>query len=280
MPPWVGLEKRATRRTTPCGDGDMVWHVWGETMGDMPPVVLFHGGSGSWLHWVHNIEPLLLAGRQVWVPDLPGFGDSADPPSGGDADALIEPLQEALQELLRGQPCELVGFSFGGMTAGMLLAAHPGLATRLVLVGAPAVGVEQQYLDLRGWRHLATPQDQDAVHRHNMQVLMLHDPQVSDGLALEIHRINVARDRMPRRRLSRTEVLAQALQRVQCPVHAIYGTHDALYEPRIHELEAAYAAVTPDFRGLTLVPGAGHWVQFEAPEAFNGALLRALAVAG
>ncbi|MFM7251748.1 MAG: alpha/beta fold hydrolase [Ilumatobacteraceae bacterium] len=29
----------------------------------------------------------------------------------------------------------------------------------------------------------------------------------------------------------------------------------------------------PDFRGYSIIPGAGHWVQQEAPEAFNAALL-------
>jgi pimeloyl-ACP methyl ester carboxylesterase len=29
----------------------------------------------------------------------------------------------------------------------------------------------------------------------------------------------------------------------------------------------------PDFRGYTIVPGAGHWVQQESPAAFNAALL-------
>jgi 2-hydroxy-6-oxonona-2,4-dienedioate hydrolase len=49
----------------------------------LPPVVLFHGGSGSWTHWVRNIQPLVAAGRQVIAADLPGFGDSASPPSRG-----------------------------------------------------------------------------------------------------------------------------------------------------------------------------------------------------
>ena len=37
------------------------------------------------------------------------------------------------------------------------------------------------------------------------------------------------------------------------------------------------SAALPDFRGSTLIPGAGHWTQQEAPEAFNSALLRFLA---
>ncbi len=44
-------------------------------------MVLLHGGSGSWTHWIRNIPMLLACGRQVWAQDLPGFGDSASPPS-------------------------------------------------------------------------------------------------------------------------------------------------------------------------------------------------------
>ena len=31
-----------------------------------------------------------------------------------------------------------------------------------------------------------------------------------------------------------------------------------------------------DFRGMTVVPGAGHWVQYERADAFNAALMAAL----
>jgi pimeloyl-ACP methyl ester carboxylesterase len=33
----------------------------------------------------------------------------------------------------------------------------------------------------------------------------------------------------------------------------------------------------PNYRGKTMIPGAGHWTQQEAPEAFNAALLGFLA---
>lgn len=256
----------------------MVWRTWGEQSGQQPPVVLFHGGSGSWTHWVRNIGPLVAAGRQVIAPDLPGFGESALPPVGGDADALVVPLAEGLQALLGGAPCDLVGFSFGGMTAGMLLAEHPALARRLVLVGAPAMGVTpDRQFELKAWRHLPTAAEQEAVHRFNLGALMLHDTALIHGLALELHIANLMRDRMPRRRLAHTDILARSLPRVHCPVHAIYGAHDALYKSWISQLEAAYQAAAPDFRGLTLIPDTGHWVQFERPETFDEALLGALA---
>lgn len=272
------LAAQATRHTTPCGAGEVVWQRWGAGQNGARPLVLLHGGSGSWTHWVRNIEELVAAGHTLWVPDLPGFGDSALPPGGSDADALVEPLHAGLQQLLQGQACDLVGFSFGGMTAGMLLAAHPELAARLVLVGAPAMGVvPRRQFQLKAWRHLPTPEQQIDIHRHNLAALMLHDAALIDGLALQTHLANMERDRMPRRRLSHTDILARSLAQVACPVHAIYGQHDALYKSWIDQLADAYAQAAPDFRGMAMIEGAGHWVQFERPQAFHAALLAALA---
>ncbi len=271
------LRALAQRHTTPCGSGDTVWHSWGTAREGVPPLVLLHGGSGSWTHWVRNIEPLVAAGRQIWVPDLPGFGDSATPPTGGDADALVAPMADGLRALFGPRPVDLVGFSFGGLTAGLTLAAHPELARQLVLVGAPAMGVvAERPVRLKGWRHLP-PAEQLDMHRYNLAALMLRDAALVEGLALEVHVGNVVRDRMTRRRLARTDILARSLAQVACPVHAIYGEADVLYQGWIGALEGAYAAAAPDFRGMALVAAAGHWVQFERPEAFLQALLAALA---
>ena len=275
------LGAQARRCVTPCGQGELVWHVWGEPRAGVAPLVLFHGGSGSWTHFVRNIEPLLQEGRELWVPDLPGFGDSAVSPLGGDADSMVEPLYQGLRTLLGDRVCELIGFSFGGMTAGLLLAAHPDAASRLVLVGAPAMGgVPQRQFELKAWRHLPDVAAQADIHRYNLAALMLHDTALIDGLeglALQLHVANVMRDRLPRRRLAHTDILARSLPALNCPVHAIYGAHDALYKSWIHQLEAAFAASARDFRGMTLIPDAGHWVQFERPEAFHAALMNALA---
>ncbi|QNP49247.1 alpha/beta fold hydrolase [Diaphorobacter aerolatus] len=262
---------------TACGDGDVVWHVWGECAPGDLPLVLFHGGSGSWMHWIRNIDDLVAAGRQVWAVDLPGFGDSAVSPVGsGDADGIIEPLYASMRELFGASPVDLVGFSFGGMTAGMLLAAHPELARQLVLVGAPAMGVvPKRQFELKAWRHLP-PAEQLAAHRFNLGALMLSDPALIEGEALQVHVANVVRDRMQRRRLAHTDILARSLPQVHCPVHAIYGALDSLYKEWITVLEQAYVRTAPDFRGFALVPDCGHWVQFERPQAFKQALLAAL----
>ncbi|RRD56872.1 alpha/beta hydrolase [Comamonadaceae bacterium OH2545_COT-014] len=268
---------QAVRLTTPCGTGYLVWHAWGERRPETAPLVLLHGGSGSWTHWVHNILPLVDAGRWVLAADLPGFGESALPPAGSHAGAMTAPLADGLRQLLGGLPCDLVGFSFGALTAGLLLAGQPDLARRLVLVGAPGMGVAPgRQVRLQAWRHLPSAAAQRQAHRHNLAALMLHDPARLDALALQIHIANVQRDRLPRRRLSHADLLARHLGAVSCPVHAIYGTHDAVYGPHIHRLPAAFAAAAPCFAGLQWIEGAGHWVQYEAPAAFHAALMAAL----
>ena len=107
----------ARRHTTPCGDGQLVWHAWGREQDE--PLVLLHGGSGSWTHWIRNVEALAAAARRVVVPDLPGFGDSARPPGGQDADFVAPALATGLRELLGDAPVDVVGFSFGGLTAAI-----------------------------------------------------------------------------------------------------------------------------------------------------------------
>ncbi|MET1114108.1 MAG: alpha/beta hydrolase [Comamonas sp.] len=259
--------------TTPCGQGHIVWHQWGEAAGAMAPVVLLHGGSGSWTHWLRNIEALVATGRQVWAPDLPGFGDSAGVPGGQDADTMLEPLHQGLRWLLGQRAFDLVGFSFGGMTAGLLAARYPQGVRRLVVVGAPAMWVRgERMVRLLGWRHLPGAAARLQAHRHNLQALMLHDAQAIDDDTLALHVNNVLRDRLPRRRLSQTDALAQALRRVACPVHAIYGRHDALYHGHQAELELALTRSAPAFAGLHWVEGAGHWVQYEQPGRFDAAL--------
>jgi len=279
LPPEAhALLRTASRFETPCGDGAMVWHTWGQATRrpGLAPLVLLHGGSGSWMHWLRNIAALAASGRWLLVPDLPGFGDSAAPTRGTDADVLPEPVEQGLAMLVGDAACDLVGFSFGGMVAGFLAERFPTRAARVVLVGAPGLGVApEKAIRLRAWRHLADAAERDAIHRHNLAALMLHHEEAIDELALRLHIANVLRDRMKGRSLARTDALAQSLARLRCPVWAIYGREDALYRGKLDALREALARAA-DFRGLALVEDAGHWLQFERAAAFDKALLAAL----
>ncbi len=275
------LLRTASRLETPCGNSTMVWHTWGQATRrpELAPLVLLHGGSGSWMHWLRNIPALVESGRWLLVPDLPGFGDSAVPVGGSDADALPEPMEQGLGILVGDAACDLVGFSFGGMVAGFIAERFAARAARVVLVGAPGLGVApEKAIRLRAWRHLADSNKRDAIHRHNLAALMLHREEAITELALRLHIANVLRDRMKGRSLARTDALAQSLARVHCPVHAIYGYEDALYRGKLDLLVAALENAA-DFRGLALIEDAGHWVQFERAEAFDKALLTMLEAA-
>ena len=267
------LRTRAMRIDTPMGDGRIVWHAWGRG----EPIVLLHGGSGSWTHWLRNIDALVERGHRVIIPDLPGFGDSDRLPEGDDADAIPPWIEAGLQRILGDDACTMVGFSFGAMVAGFIAARRVRRVERLILVGAPALWPNPMpLLRLRAWRHLRDPEARRAVHRHNLQVLMFADAAAADEATVEIHAANLRRDRLQRRRMSRTDVLLRTLPEVPCPVSGIWGAQDALAVGRLEEVAHALARA-PRFQALEVVPAAGHWVQYEAAAPFDLALARLLA---
>ncbi|MDO8363472.1 MAG: alpha/beta hydrolase [Actinomycetota bacterium] len=59
--------------------------------------------------------------------------------------------------------------------------------------------------------------------------------------------------------------------RLAMPSWFITGEHDLVRLMDPHGVQRMQQQL-PDFRGHTVVPGAGHWVQQEAPQAFNAAL--------
>ncbi len=260
---------RSRRLTTPCGDGEMVWHTWGDDSDE--PLVLLHGGSGSWTHWIRNVDALAESGRRVVVPDLPGFGDSARPPGNQDADAVAPAVAAALPAIVGDAPVDIVGFSFGGLCGGLIAASQPERVRRLVLVGAPGLGLRDRRLSLTSWRDQPTEEGKLAAHRSNLGVLMLK-PEDVDDVAVALQAANVPRDRMPRRRLALTDILAKTLPQITCRVDAIYGEQDALYRDALPALREKIA-LAPKLGELVIVPGAAHWLQYEDPQAFHRALL-------
>jgi len=261
------VDAAARRADTPCADGILAWRIWGD--GD--PVVLLHGGSGSWNHWVRNIAALVASGRTVLAPDLPGFGDSA-PPDGDDADCMPPWLEQGLATLIGEAPCDFVGFSFGALVCAFLAVRHPERMRRFVLSGAPGLSADAvRTFRLRLWHTVPAGPGRDAIHRHNLRALMLAHDESVDELAIQLHGTNAVRDRMRRRRLMRTDALARLMPQVECPVYGIWGAEDALYRTRLPVIESALSRAK-DFRSLQLIADAGHWVQFERAAAYNDAL--------
>ena len=263
--------------------GDAVWHVWGSQKaftaptnadvangGHQPlqrPLVLLHGGSGSWTHWLRNVEHF-AEHREVWALDIPGFGDSSLPAGVTDADGLVPYLADILKHSFHGQAVDVLGFSFGGMTAGLVAAEYPALIRQLILVGAPGLGLFGKELPMRGMTPNMDKAAQRDVHRHNLNTMMFVHPESVTEEVIDLQEANVARDRLRRRRIARTHVLAQAQTRWTCPVHGVWAASDALYKDNLMQVPQVLSRLTT----FSVVPNAGHWVMFENPQAFHAAV--------
>jgi 2-hydroxy-6-oxonona-2,4-dienedioate hydrolase len=259
------FERRARRFETPCGDGALVWRAWGNG----PPVLLLHGGHGGWSHWIRNIDAL-AAGRTVWALDLPGLGESALPPR-EDHEAISGVIAAGLRQLIGPDlPIDIVGFSFGGVTAAHLAAFHPELVRRLILVDTGGLNLPLGHLDVRGIRGL-DDYERSAVLKANLLSLMLHDPASVDALALHLQAVNGRRARIKAETLVLPDRLLLVLPRVAVQLDAIWGEFDAP-----HPDPAAQASVLRRFQpdiDFRVIPGAGHWSMYERPDAFNRAVL-------
>jgi 2-hydroxy-6-oxonona-2,4-dienedioate hydrolase len=262
------LAAASRREATPCGAGTMVWRSWGAG----EPVVLLHGGYGSWTHWLRNVEAL-AARWTVIAPDLPGLGDSAMPPEPISPESLADIIGSGLETVLDGRgPARIVGFSFGGLLSGHVAARHAALVKSLILVGPGGLGPPRGTVaTLKRAAKGSTRNELAAVQRDNLAVLMLADPARIDALAVHLQLENVTRGRVRSPPMGRSDTLRRVLPEIRCRIDAIWGERDVTLGPNIEQRRALIREAHPDARVATIA-NSGHWVQYEAAEAFNALL--------
>jgi 2-hydroxy-6-oxonona-2,4-dienedioate hydrolase len=265
----AALEGDSTRCTTPLktsvGDGHIVWRRWGQGR----PLVLLHGGTGSWMHWIRNVEAL-SRDMMVVVPDLPGSGDSASPQPPFSAESIAAMLLQGLDQIIGSQThFGIAGFSMGGLVAGYLAQQGGSRVDALVLVGSTGVGGTRAQMEpLKSWRRLPTEEERRAIHRVNLGILMIHDQQKIDALAVEVQSRNAAVSRIRGKHVSHTGTLANCLPGFTGRLAGIWGEHDATAAPYLAERRERLQSFQPG-APFDIVPGAGHWVQYEAYETVN-----------
>jgi 2-hydroxy-6-oxonona-2,4-dienedioate hydrolase len=261
---------RAARKVrTPCGDGTMVWRVWGAG----EPLVLFHGGSGSWTHWIRNV-PELSRQFELWLPDTPGLGDSAMPPKPWVPATIADVVVAGFDQIFGpGTRLRLGGFSFGGQIAGLSAAMMKDRVRELTLIGVAALGLRADPREpFEKQRTGMSPEQIAGVFRQNLAVLMFADPGNIDPLAVHLQAENIRRARFRSRPFAATDNLARALADVTAPVSTIWGTKDIIARPSLETRLDILRRHHPELR-VRLIEGAGHWVAYEAADRFNAALL-------
>lgn len=268
------IEARAERSTTPSGDGVMVWRCWRAREGvTQRPLVLLHGGAGSWRHWIRNIDAL-GRDRDVWVPDLPGFGDSAKPADPVNFAAVAKVVAAGLETKLASETSfDLTGFSFGSHTS-QYVANEMGSAVRtLVLVTAHMIGpmIATPNSFLERWRDVVDKAQRDRIIKRNLGALMLAHEESMDALALLLYATDVVRARIrPLTFINERDFTM--IERLPCRVVGIAGSLDPLGKPTPAAQGEVLQSKRPDAR-FHLFDNVGHWVPYEAAERFN-ALLR------
>ncbi len=247
----------------------MVWRVWGAG----EPLVLFHGGSGSWTHWIRTI-PELSRHYELWVPDIPGLGGSAMPPEPRTPTSIADVVIAGLGELFPATHVfRLAGFSFGGHVAGLVAARLKQRVRDLTLIGVAALGLRADPREpFAKARSGMAAEDVAAVYRQNLAVLMFADPVKIDPLAIHLQAENIKRARFRSRPFAASDGLAVALAEVTAQLKTIWGTRDVIARPSLQARLDILRRHHPELE-VRLIENAGHWVMYEASDAFNAAFL-------
>jgi 2-hydroxy-6-oxonona-2,4-dienedioate hydrolase len=240
-----------------------------------PDLVLLHGGVGSANHWIRNISYLARSFR-VRAFDLPGYGDSPAFSEDLSDDSYFDRVARAIVDDANG-PIYLVGFSFGGTVAAAVV---PFLGKRLAavcLVAPGGFGVPvNRKVDMRPVRpRQGVAIDPRAAARHNLNEVMFANPQTVEEATVDLQLANIARARFNSRRLSWQDRIERDLSQVYVPLQLIWGEQDRMATPSVSARAERCRGVRPQLR-LDLIPGAGHWVQYERPAEFNRVLTQFL----
>jgi pimeloyl-ACP methyl ester carboxylesterase len=161
------------------------------------------------------------------------------------------------------------------MLAGFVAAALKCRCGTLVLVGAGGLGTARNPVVLEKVR---SKQGEERVqaHRTNLERLMIADPGKIDAQALAIQEWNTQHTRISSVGFAASAALSDALaEGGGKALGAIWGGEDAVARTSLAERCAVLRALRPQ-ADIRIVPGAGHWVAYEAAEIFNELLVAML----
>lgn len=208
--------------------------------------------------------------HRVLVPDLRGFGRSANLAPARSVDEHADDLAELLDHA-NVKDAAVLGLSMGGYVALALFRRHPSRVRALVLADTRALPDSPEAKAARDV-NIAIAREQgmpklvdklmppllakDAAPSVVQRVRALAESQTVSGVT---DALVMLRDRPDSRPL---------LPTISVPTAVIVGEFDAL-SPVAEMKEMADAIPGATF---TVIPGAGHLTNLESPEAFNAAL--------
>lgn len=129
-PPLMYRQKGGKAKWLPLPDGDIAYEVAGEGK----PLLLLHaiGAGCSAFEWRHVFGPLSET-RQVFAPDLLGFGKSDKPKITYTAETYLDLLADFIEQAI-GQKTDIIASSLSAAFAVALAERRPDLVDKLILV--------------------------------------------------------------------------------------------------------------------------------------------------
>jgi pimeloyl-ACP methyl ester carboxylesterase len=276
--------------------------------GSGPAVVLCHGFPELAFSWRHQIAPLAEAGHRVIVPDMRGYGGSSVPEDIEAYDVLaLTGDMAGLLGSLGEQDAIFIGHDWGAFLAWQMAWIHPervravaGLSVPFV-PRAPAAPIPIMRANLGEEFYIVwfqTPGVADEALAGDVRRTLTTSRQWTSEWAeeeganpkrpewLEEDELQVYIDAFERtgftgglnwyRNIDRNWGLTAPYEERRIEQPALFLTGELDLVKNFMPVEAMNGWVT-DLRRNVTVPGAGHWVQQQAPEAVNAELLAFLA---
>ena len=252
-----------------CTFGALQFRYWAGPK-NAETLLLVHGGSGSWLHWVANIEALSQH-FQVWAVDLPGLGASDALPPNYTAEDAVAAFVSGCRALISLQQYHLVAFSWGGAVSAQAALQLGDAVKSLTLIGPASIGdVSRQggMKPLQRRHSEMTAADINTLHRVNLHHLMISDPAKIDALAMQVQVTNTAQARFNSPKFAKNRMVLDAVRHLRQPVQVLYGDQDGPALPDVASKSALFSAENPLVQ-FELVADCGHWLAFEQPDVFH-----------
>jgi pimeloyl-ACP methyl ester carboxylesterase len=189
-------------------------------------IVLVHGLGGRAEDWINLAPYLTAAGYRVYLPDLPGYGQSEQPRGFSYSVADQASVVVGFFDSLGLKKVDLGGWSMGGWIVQRVALSHPERIGKLVLFDSAGIAARPDWDTA-----LFTPTNSAQLKQFDA-LLMPHPPEVPEFIANDILRASREHAWVIRRALNSMmtgrDTTDALLPELRMPVLIVWGSEDRI----------------------------------------------------